>query len=47
MSVEGMELSAIGNIATSHVCTGNVTVCNTVTLQLYMSVQGMELSEIR
>jgi len=36
-----------GNIATLHVCTGTGTVCSTVTLQRYMFVQGMELSEVR
>ena len=36
-----------GNSTNLHACTGNGTVCSTVTAKIYMFAQGMELSAIR
>jgi len=36
-----------GNISTLHVCLRNVTVCITVTLQRYVFVEELVLSELR
>jgi len=38
MFLHGLELSAIRNFASIHVCSGTVTVCSTVTLQFSSAI---------
>jgi len=47
MSVQGLDRLQYGNSALLHVRTGNGTLCNTVILHCYMSVQGLEVFAVR